>query len=554
MPQRIVTAAARLSRQKKPMATGVNQSPKMRAGFKRTLGFIVTAVLCGFPHMAPALTTAERASMATLEKPSAAGAGWGAAEIAVLRRDVDAMLSGATTLRGAHVGLYAIDTRTGSVLYARNIDDAFSPASNLKLLTGSVALARLGTGFRFHTSLLGTGSATDGTLQGDLVLRGGGDPFLLASDLEAAVKALGDAGIRRIAGGVKVDASYFDQQRYGLGWSWDDFPFYYAAPISAMSLEENVVHITVTPGSAPGENAAIAVVPRFRVESSSVGECPFGQPDARVSSRALTGTRGSTNTVDVERDSCGTIVVSGSIALGAKPVLIDAAVPSAERYALDVFAQALSAHGIAFDRRIDPARWDSNVITSASRPAPEWTVLWRHESETMPELLADFWYPSDNLLGEVLLKSLGVARSGAPGRSASGIELETEFLREIGIDPKTVSIVDGSGLSSYDRITARALVAILQYDWNSPARDVVLDALPVAGVRGTLKLRYIGTPAEKRVFAKTGSVSHARNLSGYIATRRHGAVTFSWLVDDWLGEAGALRTLRGRVLSRFVTD
>jgi D-alanyl-D-alanine carboxypeptidase/D-alanyl-D-alanine-endopeptidase (penicillin-binding protein 4) len=184
------------------------------------------------------------------------------------------------------------------------------------------------------------------------------------------------------------------------------------------------------------------------------------------------------------------------------------------------------------------------------------SVLWRHESDKFPQLLAEFWYPSDNLMGELFLKELGVVQAGEPGSDDKGRLLEQAFLRSIGIDPNTVTIADGSGLSQYDRITPRDLLTILQADWNSPYRQIVLNALPVSGVRGTLENSYLHTPAEYQVFAKTGSISHVRTISGFVKTKTHGPVTFSFLINQWMGEdqpggAAALAKVRAAVFSEF---
>jgi D-alanyl-D-alanine carboxypeptidase/D-alanyl-D-alanine-endopeptidase (penicillin-binding protein 4) len=500
---------------------------RVARSFATALVFIVLLAVTAFRGTAPA---ADLSSVGTVPKPSTMGTRWSARDVARLRADLDAQLATASTLRGAHVGLLAIDTRTADVLYARNPDDAFIPASCFKLLTGSAALERLGRGFTFGTAVLADGSrAASGVFDGNLVLRGGGDPLLRANDLSAAAAAVVAAGVREVRGSVLADAGYYDDQLYGLGWSWDDFPYAYAAPVSALSLEENVVHVKVVPGGEAGSRASITVAP----PSSAYA----------IESRIITGAAGSKDTVDIERGPGGVIRLVGAIPLGAQPDELKPAVPDPVLYAGDVFARALAAAGVAVR---------GAVLKGGARV--EAATLWTHRSEPLPELLADFWYPSDNLLGELLLKALGVARSGVPGRDEAGIELEQEFLRSASVDPATVAISDGSGLSQYDRITPRALAAILQHDWNGPDRDVVLDALPVPGVRGTMRSWFAGMPAERAVFAKTGSMSHVNGLAGYIATRRHGAVTFAFLVDDWLGEAPDLQALHGRILSRFVTD
>jgi len=426
----------------------------------------IVAVLMFLPVGVRAVERADMSSVARLPKPQASGAPWSAAEIDEVRREIDGFLRGSAALAGAHTGLYVIDARTGTTVYARNVDDDFTPASNVKLLTGSAALARLGRDFRFRTTLFATAPPHDGVIDGDLIVQGGGDVFLRTSDLADAAAALADRGVRIVHGGIRGDASYFDAKRYGDGWVIDDLPFAYAAPISALSLEDNVVRV-------------------------GAQDVPVADPSLHVA---------------------------------------------------DVLRRVLEDHGITTEQ---PA--SSGVVPAGA------VVLWRHASDPLERLLADFWYPSDNLFGESLLKALGVAQAGVPGRSESGIAAETAFLRSARVDPATVSIVDGSGLSRYDECTPRALVAVLQYDWNSPDRTVVLDALPVAGVRGSLKARFIGTPAEGRVFAKTGGMLNVTNLSGYIAAQHHGAEIFSFLIDHALGDDEPIGKLRAQVLSALVT-
>ena len=455
-------------------------------------------------------------------RPPVTGAPWTPQQIAALNRDIAAILA-RKALRGAHVGFIAAQSSTGQILDAKNSDDDFMPASNFKLLTGSAALHTFGRDFVLNTSVLRSGNT--------LYLRGGGDPLITAADLEAAAVAVANSGASDIDQ-IVTDKSFFDDQRYGMGWSWDDLPYYYAPDISALSLEENIVHIYMSPGDGAGAPV------RLRIEPQSSAFV--------IDNRMTTAPASGSDTSDIVRsfDDWKTITLTGTYPLGAKESGdIQPAVPDAAAYAGDVFARALSRHGLTVKRGIVPG------VT-----APDAAVIWTHQSEPFAQLLADFWWPSDNLLGELLLKRMGVAQSGVPGTDAHGIEAENAYLRTIGVDPATVSITDGSGLSQYDRITPHDLLLILQADWKSADRDVVLDALPLAGVRGSLKSSFAHSPAEKRVFAKTGYISHSYTISGFLSPLHHGAVTFSLMINDTNATGAQIAQIRQAIFSRIITD
>jgi D-alanyl-D-alanine carboxypeptidase/D-alanyl-D-alanine-endopeptidase (penicillin-binding protein 4) len=514
-----------------------------------------SALLSALATGAPALAV-DRSLGADVPKPAATGAPWTDAEIASLDANADVALAGSAAVRGAHVGIYAIDARDGRVLYQRNPDDAFQPASTFKLLVGSAALERLGPAFRFHTEVLANGPVAGGTLQGPLVLRGGGDPFLNAADLDAAASAVAKAGITR-TGPLSIDDTRYETPGYLPGWNWDDFPYYYAPVVSALTFEENVVHLTVAPGAKAGDAASVTAAPVGTL--GQLAGCR--EPTAAVTilaAQAQTGAADAKDTIDLQRDRSGCIRVVGTIPMGAKPDTVDAAVPSPALYAYDAFVAALKRHGVAVADSHDavPAGWpfEHRVELSPLASPSVATTLWSHDSEPLRDTLADLWLPSDNLVAELLLRELGTTTPyGTPGTTAHGIAVEQSWLKGLGIDTTAaLAIEDGSGLSTYDRISPRALVRILKHDWDGPYRDLVLDDLPLAGVRGTLKSSYLGTPAEKKIFAKTGSISHVSALAGYAANAKHGAVIFAFQVDDWVGETAALRELRARILARFV--
>ncbi|MGA2758976.1 MAG: D-alanyl-D-alanine carboxypeptidase/D-alanyl-D-alanine-endopeptidase [Candidatus Cybelea sp.] len=473
-------------------------------------------------------------TLGAVSEPQPGGTPWSDAQIMRLHQDVDVALQ-APALRGAYVGLLAVDAARGTVLYARNADDEFTPGSTFKLLVGSAALQTLGADFRFVTTLSSDVPPKDGIVSGSLYLHGGGDAHLSAADLRAAALAASRAGIRRVDGAIVVDDSHYDAQRFAPGWTVDDLPYEYGALVSALELEDGVVHVYVSPGPAAGAPV------KLRVEPTSGA--------FTVENHAVTGVAHSEDTTDVVRpfDSPQRIEIVGSYPAGAtESDDLEPSVPDPALYAGDVLRRALGDAGIAV----------AGGVRGGVAPRGA-EVFWRFESAAMPQLLSEFWLPSDNLMGDLFLKELGAARSGEPGSFTNGIAVEGDYLRSIGVDPATLSITDGSGHSAYDRITPRDLVAILQSDWEGAYRSLVIDALPEAGVRGTLKDAFAGTSLDGRVFAKTGTHRHARTLSGFIQTDDHGPVTFSLLINDWLGDdrpggSPQLRQAQAALLSAFL--
>ena len=321
----------------------------------------------------------------------------------------------------------AVDLSTGKVLYGRNQSLSLAPASNEKLPLTYALLTTLGPTFRIDTEVLGEGQLEGTIWQGDLVLRGYGDPSLSTADLRVLAQQVRAQGIRRVSGSIRGDESYFDGRRTVSGWKasfyGDESP-----PLSAL------------------------VVDRDR---------PFG-------------------------------VVAREPALAAATV----------------FRKALKAAGVA-------VTGPDTVGSVAEFSMPLASV----SSPTLAALIRFMDRESDNFTAEMLLKALGAAQSDH-GTSAAGAAVVTNALSDAGIPLAGVHIVDGSGLSRLDRLTAGALVGILQASWADPAvRPIFLSALPVAGVNGTLEDRMRRAPARGNVRAKTGTTNDASALSGYVKDR-----------------------------------
>jgi len=446
-------------------------------------------------------------------------------------------------LRGAHVGVIAIDTATGATLYERHADQAFQPASTLKLVVGSAALDVLGPTYAPRTSVY-----LRGYLQaGELEVHPDGDPFFgsdEANALAVAVKTFPLAHVRDVVVRALPDRS----PAYPGGWTFDDFAEDYAARPSDATFEENVVHVFAMPGETVASPVVLRISPPLPIVAPDLDTCtPAG---AFLVNRASTGTTGSDETLDAEPSTNACRLLVGSVASGASESETDVAVPDPPLYLAQSLVAALKAAGISVDGsgRVDRSSRES--IRAITRINQSVSMVWQHDGAPLASVLPRFWIPSDNFVGELLL--LDLSRGPVRSRDAA-LDVERAWLASIGVDPATTTLADGSGLSQYDRITPRDLVTILQHDWNGPNRQLVLDSLPIGGARGTIE-GIAGTPAAGRVFAKTGSMMHVRGLAGYLATERHGAVTFAFEVDDWIGAYPDLAKVRAAVLSRIVQD
>lgn len=417
-------------------------------------------------------------------------------------------------MHGALVSAYVISAQTGEVVYAHNPDADVMPASTLKLVVGSASLDQLGKDFAFTTTL-----STDGTT---LYLHGGGDPLLRPNDFDAAAKALSAAGTTHFDALVADDGPA-GAERYPGGWSIDDLPFYYSAAPSPLSIDENAIHVLVHPG-------AVGAPPTLEYQ-------PAGTP-LTIINEATTGPAKSEDTtwLSVDWSQPNTLILTGNVAADETDADLNLNVLDPAQATVALAKDALTRGGITF---AGPAR-------TGSAPAGA-RVVWTHQSSPLSQLLSDMWLPSDNLLAESLLGALGATRDTA-------LDRERAWLQSIGVDPRTTTLADGSGLSGYDRITARDLVTILAHDWNGPNRDIMLNDLPIAGVRGTLAHAFKFPPLEGKIIAKTGTVNHTHTLAGYMQTP-HGTYIFALMVNNWMDDgphaSADLRAFQSTFLESF---
>ena len=444
---------------------------------------------------------------------------------ASLTKVIDQALADPALAHGIQ-GVLIESLKDGRVLYEKNSDLVFIPASNMKLIVSAAALDLLGPKHRIPTSLYTSGELRpDGVLKGDVVLVGRGDPVFKHEHLQTMAAKVKEIGIKAVEGDIIGDDTAFDDIRLGWGWDWDDEPYYYSAQVSGLNLNENVVDVWVRPGKKAGDPACVEIVPSTEYMTVR-NECKTSEP-------------GATKSLFVSRVRGRNVIrVTGTIPLDYKPEVAEEAITMEEPalFTCQTFIEMLQREGV---------RVNGKPVRGKKPKGAEFVMV--HYSPPMSEMLALLNKPSDNLIAECLLKTLGAQLKGK-GSAAAGEQAELDFLEKIGADLTAISITDGSGLSRHNFVSPKNLVTLLKYMYAHKHSKVYLDSLPIAGVDGTLRRRMKGTAAEGNVRAKTGYISRVRSLSGFVTTKSGEPLVFSILMNNHLCPSGEATAVQDKIL------
>jgi D-alanyl-D-alanine carboxypeptidase/D-alanyl-D-alanine-endopeptidase (penicillin-binding protein 4) len=444
-------------------------------------------------------------------------------------------------------GVWGVDIRsldTGERLFDLNAGKLMMPASNMKILTVAAAAETLGWDFRFTTTLETYATVENGVLQGDVFVRGNGDPTInsRAGRAEAVftewAHALGAAGIREIGGRVIGDDQAFDDEGIGPGWSWDYLEAGYAAPSGALQFNENTAPLTITPGGSAGEAAIVRL--------------PAGT-GLTIVSRAVTGAEESEETIAFGRRIDNAVIeVSGSIPVAGKPIRRNVAVANPTLYLAQSLKDALVARGIAVTR--EAADFDDVAAEFIASAGVDRRVLATAESPPLREIATVLMKVSQNLYAETFVKALGASRSGL-GTVQSGRAVVRRTLGSWGIPDDSYVNADGSGLSRYNYVAPNMVTAVLERMYRDPKhKEAFIATLPIAGTDGTISTRMRRSRAQGNAVAKTGSIANVRSLSGFVRTRDGEMLVFSILANDFVISAATvtwIADLAVEILSNF---
>ncbi|GLZ29634.1 peptidase M15 [Lentzea sp. NBRC 105346] len=435
-----------------------------------------------------------------------------------LGQDLSAILAD-TRLKNAQAGLVVRDATSGEVVFSSSSGRRMQPASNLKMLTTALALETLGPDFRWRTDVLTDGSRAGDTLQGNVYLRGTGDPTMAAKHYQDLAVMLAAGGIRVVTGSLVVDDTAFDQVPYALGWAWDDEPYAYNAETSALTLSPDAAFSAGT----------ILVKVRPSVAGQPVRvELDPPNTHVQVVNTAVTGP----GSVSVLRDHGTNVIRVSGATSGGRDVLATVHDPSG--LVANVFRKALAANGVAVQGGTVAGATPASAVQAAHR-----------DSMPLRELIVPLLKASNNMLTEVLVKTAGKSWHG-------GLAALRPKLAALGINPAELYVEDGSGLSRMDQISPDQLASLLVAARSKPWFSTWYEAFPIAGRDGTLVNRMKSTPAEGNVHAKTGSMTGVTALSGYVTSADGRQFVFSLVQNNFIGNAP--KDLEDRVAIRLASD
>lgn len=478
--------------------------------------------------------------------------------LTALQHDIDSMVA-QPEFRNAHWGILIVDPDRGDTLYSHNAGKLFMPASNMKIVTGAVALAQLGADYRFNTAFVAAGPVCGGVLHGDLLVMGRGDPSVSESMREDAMipmremaDSLAAHGVRTVRGRVLSGFDAFPGSELGYGWSWDDLGDTYSAGVDELFFNEGYGRVVVRGGRRAASPVRVTALtsahyPRLRVAArtgwapDTLAVASGGGGGAIRSSRYRRGNSDLT----LLPDSLGRgLVLTGWIAPGVVDT-IDVVFPDQNAAYLAALRGAFAERGIRIQNR---TRQLGRCTSATSARALD--TLFVYQSPPLREILHAMEKPSQNQIAEILLRTLGLERAGV-GRPDSGASVVERQLLAWGAEPDGFVIRDGSGLSRYDYLSPETIVRTLAAIRQDTAFTAFYDALPIAGIDGTIEYRMRGTAAEGNVHAKTGSIANARSLSGYVTTSDGRQLIFSLLCNNWTVPASDVLRVQDAIAARL---
>ena len=401
------------------------------------------------------------------------------------------------------VSIQVEDLTANKILFKKNEKMLLRPASNMKVITSTAGLLYLDPDYEFKTDLYYDGFVSNDTLYGNIFVVGGCDPDFVTQDISTFVDAIKSLNVSVINGNIIGDVSFKDSLYWGKGWMWDDDPSSDAPYLGALNINDNCVEVSYD------------------------------------SKEKLFNTNPKTKFVDVKRiendvelfidrnwlERKNEILIVGKDDKKSYTTKVNVLNP--ELYFLQVFSEVLDSNNVTILGRIESHKISENALYLTS------------ESRKYSDVIINLNKESDNLSAEMTLLALAEKYYGKPATAKNGINVVEKMIEEVELNSEDYRLVDGSGVSHYNVVSAELIVKILKYVFNQKPElyEILYNSFPIAGVDGTLEYRMKNTSAEKNVHAKTGTLSGVSTLSGYLTTKNNHTIAFSILMQNYVGSS-----------------
>jgi len=459
--------------------------------------------------------------------------------VSSVQQKIDALLS-EDFFQSTLIGIDVYNLTSKEMVYHKNEKILLHPASNMKILTSTAGLLFLGPKYEFKTSVYYTGEIINETLYGDLYVIGGLDPDFSSDNLDSMIIQIKLAGIKEVSGNIYGDVSVKDSIFWGNGWMWDDDPSTDAPYLSALNINDNAVAIIVK-GTTTGNKSEIISLPKTDY--------------IQIINETITVPHGEENTFNVDRDWLhrkNSIIAKGKVEEGTGKDFIEKKtrlnILEPEKYFMTLFEEGLNKEGIRFN--------PSNAGEIKFEVAPQIAKQLFTFSRSFDSIIVNLNKTSDNLSAEMTLYALAAKNFGKPATAINGVKMIDSLISLTGLDPDDYRLVDGSGVSHYNLITAELLLQILKYIYYSKPElyDILYNSFPIGGVDGTLSNRMKDTKAENNVHAKTGTLSGISSLSGYLKAANGDLLAFSILVQNYVRGSSKARNYIDEICKILAED
>ena len=426
--------------------------------------------------------------------------------------------------KSAQIAIDIFDLKNDKHVYSKNETLLFRPASVEKILTTSSVLNFLDPDESFKTGFYRTGEIDDSICEGDLFVVGGFDPCFSQNDLDSTIKEIKKSGIKEIRGNLYADVSVSDSLFWGNGWMWNDDPGSFVAYLSPLNIDKNCIKVICSPGQI-GYPANVRFIP------------PNNFLELKNNSTTIDS---SETKLNISRDwlnRSNTIIIEGNIDVSSNPDTVSLNIFNPTLYFLNLMKEGLTRNGIIFNGNIDTLSLpkNANEILTLERSIDSVIVYTNKESY--------------NLGAEMLLRLLAKNFFSKPINANKGIKLIDSLITVCGFTPGDYRIVDGSGLSFYNLISAELTTGILRYIFTDDQDRFIklFTSFPISGFDGTLHNRMNNTQVEKHVHAKTGTLSGVCNLAGYIQTRGKNLLAFTIFIQNYVGSSKTPQSIEDKI-------